>query len=182
MTNRERRECVMCGNVISSRTQRVKTCSRSCGYKYISQKAFSQFWMHVKKTESCWEWQRSCARGYGKFQRNGRLEAAHRIAYELIKGPIPNGLTIDHLCRNRKCVNPYHLEPVTQRENSLRGYSIFAQNARKTECKYGHPFDEKNTYFYSNGGRSCRECGRLKAQRKREVIRMAVTAIESMNS
>jgi len=70
----------------------------------------------------------------------------HRIAYEFALGPIPDGLTLDHLCRNTICCNPAHLEPVTLRVNTLRGTSPIADNARKTHCKNGHPFDEANTY------------------------------------
>ena len=80
-----------------------------------------------------------------------------RVAYEMVVGPIPDGLQIDHLCRVRNCVNPDHLEPVTPRENTMRGYSIQAQNARKTHCIHGHPF-EGNTYARPDGNRECAVC------------------------
>ncbi len=105
----------------------------------------------------CWIWQRSCHRGYGQLWANGTMNRAHRIAYELVKGPIPKSLTIDHLCRNRACINPDHLEAVTMRKNVLRGNGPTAINARKTHCKRGHPFDAANTRM-SKLGRNCRAC------------------------
>lgn len=96
--------------------------------------------------------------GYGQLKIGGRSHPAHRAAYEAFVGPIPDGLTIDHLCRNRACCNPEHLEPVTRVENVLRGMSFGAVNARKTHCHRGHPLDEANTYRPPSGGRHCRAC------------------------
>ncbi|MDP9224875.1 MAG: HNH endonuclease [Actinomycetota bacterium] len=86
------------------------------------------------------------------------MPLAHRVAYELLVGPIPEGLTLDHLCRNTSCVNPQHLEPVTVRENVLRGMGWGAKNKRKTHCHRGHPFDAKNTLRIPGGTRKCRTC------------------------
>ena len=84
----------------------------------------ARFWSRVVKSDDCWEWAGAHDNhGYSKTSFEYRDMAAHRVAYELVVGPIPEGLTIDHLCRNRGCVNPAHLEPVTQRENTLRGVS-----------------------------------------------------------
>lgn len=83
---------------------------------------------------------------------------AHRVAYEEIMGPVPEGLELDHLCRTRSCVNPSHLEPVTHRENMNRGD---VATRRKTHCPKGHPYDEENTGIY-NGYRNCRACARLR--------------------
>jgi hypothetical protein len=91
---------------------------------------------------------------------------AHRFAYELFVDEIPDGLTLDHLCRNPRCVNPGHLEPVTQRENTLRGISPVAVNAAKTHCKHGHLLDEANTYMTNAGSRQCRTCNRLRMRRR----------------
>lgn len=96
-------------------------------------------------------------KGYGLFW-DGRLVRAHRWAYEYFKGPIPEGLQLDHLCRNRNCVNPAHLEPVTQRENLLRGTTLSAANFAKTHCPQGHPYSGANLYVKPNGGRDCRKC------------------------
>ena len=85
--------------------------------------------------------------------------SAHRLVWEEFVGPIPDGMELDHVCRNRGCFNPDHLEPVTCRENLLRGETLAAQNAAKTHCHKGHPFDERNTGPTATGARRCRACG-----------------------
>jgi len=115
-----------------------------------------RFWAKVQKGPGCWEWQGCLARGYGQLWGTTKILLAHRFSYELLIGPIPEGLTIDHLCRNCRCVNPAHLEPVTLAENIRRGEPW---NVRKTHCPSGHPYDEVNTR-HSNGRRKCRACGR----------------------
>src|ERR1035437_6893898 len=103
----------------------------------------ARFWAKVDKTEDCWNWTaHTDGMGYGQLAKPGQhggLVVAHRFAYELLVGPIPEGLQLDHLCRNRACVNPDHLEPVTRRVNILRGVGFGAVNAKKTECPRGHP-------------------------------------------
>lgn len=106
----------------------------------------------------CHNWNGPMSRdGYGVFAYQGKSTSVHRFAYERRKGKIPKGLTIDHLCRNTRCCNPDHLEAVSVKENVLRGTSFSAINAKKTHCKNGHIFDEKNTYF-RKGWRQCRKC------------------------
>lgn len=126
-----------------------------------------RFWIKVEKTETCWLWTAATVKGgYGTIRIGGvgsPMESAHRVAYELLVGPIPDGLHLDHLCRVRRCVNPAHLEPVTCAENLLRGESFSAVNAVKTECLRGHAFTEENTY-YTGRGRDCRTCKRLRGQ------------------
>lgn len=120
------------------------------------------FWRNVAVTPSCWLWTGYIAdTGYGQFA-SGHTRLAHRISYQLVVGPIPEGLQIDHLCRVRHCVNPLHLEPVTQRENLLRGETITARNAAKTHCPRGHAYTAENTYVRPRGSRECRTCNRLR--------------------
>lgn len=130
-----------------------------------------RFWSKVAQTGNvfeCWDWmgsERVKGQGYGQFATviNGKRKnnAAYRFAYETTIGPIPGGLTIDHLCRNRKCVNPWHLEPVTSTVNTLRSEGPSAKNAVATHCVNGHEFTPENTYgreSRSRGGRVCKTC------------------------
>lgn len=121
----------------------------------------------------CWLWSGSVSKnGYGVLTIGSRSDAtrrrvyAHRIAYLLYKGEIPKGLEPDHKCRVRSCVNPDHLEAVTRSVNTKRGLAptlLAAINGSKTHCKNGHAFTPDNTYLRPTGGRSCRECLRLRA-------------------
>lgn len=114
----------------------------------------------------CWNWIAATTHGYGVFRYEGRLRHAHIVSWELLVGPIPEGLHIDHLCRNRACVNPDHLEPVTPRENTLRGAGFAAIRARQTHCLRGHEYNEKNTYHHpQRGTRDCRACARERRRR-----------------
>lgn len=113
--------------------------------------------------DGCWEWTGvRTSDGYGQIY--GRMQMAHRVMYELLVGPIPEGLELDHLCRNPWCVRPDHLEPVTTRENVLRGVGISAVNARKTECLKGHSLSGENLYLH-RGKRRCRTCRRAAGRR-----------------
>ncbi len=110
---------------------------------FVRHPVIPRFWSKVDKSggrAACWPWLASIQQdgGYGRFSLNGRSIPAHRMAYELVVRPIPNGLTIDHLCRRRDCVNPAHLEPVTIGVNTLRSpTAASAVNARKTHCNSG---------------------------------------------
>ena len=100
--------------------------------------------------------------GYGQVGRGRRgegLATVHRLMYEWFVGPIPDGMEMDHLCRNRACAAPAHLVAVTRRENLLRGETLTAAHAAKTHCPAGHPYDEANTYRRPGyNGRTCRTC------------------------
>ena len=131
--------------------------------KPLEERLFSR----IEKTESCWLWLGWRNRlGYGHIGsggRGGRNIAVHRAVYELLVGKIPDGLVIDHLCRNPPCCNPAHLEPVTQGENVRRSAS-----ARRSHCIHGHPFTPENTYRWPKvGRRRCKTCNTIAARRYR---------------
>ena len=111
----------------------------------------------------CWNYTSAKDKdGYGIFALTHRKSVkAHRLSYEIFRGKIPDGLTIDHLCRNRACCNPEHLEPVTMGENTRRGNGITSINARKTHCIHGHPFSGENLRVGQNR-RFCRTCDIIK--------------------
>ncbi len=119
----------------------------------------------IRGADECWEWLASVTNGgYGRYRLPGRHVTAHRFGYERAMGAIPEGLDLDHLCRNRRCVNPRHLEPVSERENTLRGESFAAVNARKTHCHRGHPLSGDNVYVWHRM-RACRTCSKVNRQR-----------------
>lgn len=120
-----------------------------------------RFWLHVDKTNSCWNWQLSKnSDGYGNFCHDSKIVKAHIFAYTL-ENKISPGMQLDHLCRNRACVNPDHLEQVSQVENLKRG--IYWQR-EKTHCKHGHEFTGENTYITKEGWRNCRRCAAIRSR------------------
>lgn len=123
----------------------------------------TRFFSHVViKHNGCWQWTGAKnPKGYGTFRADGRNVAAHRYSYELFCGPFPRGLVSGHLCRNHGCVNPSHIEPVTNRENILRGVGVTAIKARQTHCAHGHLLSGGNLIRRRNGQRGCRECFRV---------------------
>ena len=131
----------------------------------ISQKFIDKFWSKVdrKSNDECWEWLGSDnGHEYGRFYAGGGKDNpltyyAHRYSYTLYYGEIPEGLEIDHLCKNRKCVNPLHLEAVTTKVNVLRSDSLSAKRARQEFCIRGHPLFGDNLYE-AGGKRMCKQC------------------------
>jgi hypothetical protein len=122
----------------------------------------------TQKTPTCWLWIGNLGvTGYGYMSYQNVTYRAHRLAYMSANGPIPEGLVLDHLCRTRNCVNPDHLEPVTQLVNVMRGESFGATMARRTHCVHGHEFNPKNTRVDRIGRRHCRPCEAARMRRKR---------------
>jgi hypothetical protein len=147
--------------------------------RFSSRSPEDRFWSKVTGDAftSCWTWTGAQnSNGYGNFTPASRVYVmAHRFAYEALITEIPSGLQIDHLCLNRLCVNPWHMEPVTPRVNVLRSNNRAGLNARRTECINGHPFDAANTGHARRGGRVCRACSR-EAQRRYATKRRAEMA------
>lgn len=125
-----------------------------------------RFWSKVdRQPNGCWVWNGSrTPNGYGTFRDGDKGHCAHRLSYQLIKGDIPTGLVLDHLCRNKACVNPDHLEPVTYSENVKRGdhtkKRMNNHNKNKTHCNKGHPLSGNNLYVSKLGRRHCKQCER----------------------
>jgi len=120
----------------------------------------------------CWLWTASkTRRGYGQVSIGRKLRSVHQVAWELLVGPPPVGLELDHLCHIRHCVNPDHLEWVTHRENLMRSDNLVAQNARKTHCVNGHEFTPENTRTDSRGNRGCWICIRRRRNEYKRKVR-----------
>lgn len=133
-----------------------------------------RFFDKVDAFGDCWEWLGGHSKGYGTFHPyHGKTVGAHRFAYEYLVGPIPDGLELDHLCRNTRCVNPDHLQPVTTQINVLRGYGPSAKASRATHCPKGHPYDAANTSYRHNGKRLCKACARAWARIVRDRAKVA---------
>ena len=177
------RNCKECGRAFQPLGGNVRAgwgwfCRKGCATGYrnrLHPKTAEDFWANVDRSGGnwkCWIWQKSITgAGYGQLMMRGRRYSAHRYAYENCVRLIPKGMHIDHLCRNKRCVNPCHLQLVTPRVNTLRGIGPGARNAAKTECHRGHLLAGGNLYVTPDGRRQCNACNRMRerAYRKREV-------------
>ena len=142
------------------------TCAKDAVAKAeLQQRLFAKIKMN---DISCWLWQGHKTDGYGRIGSNGKTVRTHRAAYQAWIGPIPDGLTLDHLCRNRECFNPVHLQPVTKKENVLRGIGVTAANARKTHCLRGHLLAGIN--LFQTADRRCARCEHIR-QRGHDKLR-----------
>lgn len=145
-------------------------------------KDLQRFLAKVEKTGNCWIWIGSIDKGgYGLFgitvsKYNHKMVLAHRFCYELFKEDIPKGLTLDHLCRNRACVNPDHLEAVTQKVNLMRGFGFCSLNAQKTHCPRGHELagDNLDRHYLRKGWRYCRICHNQLLREKRQLKEISI--------
>ena len=159
-------------NYVSQEARNRMYCSRKCSdqnvvkKKTVEERFKEKF---IKLSNGCWEWIASKdARGYGMFHVENQDSStthnkrAHIVSWLLAGNIIPPQHELDHLCRNHSCVNPNHLEAVTHKVNSLRGFAPSALNARKTHCHRGHEFSIENTYRYSDGRRDCKICMRIR--------------------
>jgi hypothetical protein len=134
-----------------------------------------RFWEKVNKNgpNGCWVWTASLtSTGYGQIEVDYQKVKAHRVAYKLLVGDIPTDKELDHLCQNPVCVNPEHLQPVSHRDNVIRGKGWAKDNLAKTNCPQGHPYDLINTKFYKND-RQCRTCKRARDLRSYYAKRAA---------
>jgi len=140
----------------------------------MNPKEIKKFFSKIEKTKTCWIWTGADnGAGYGRFHSNYSDKRVHRVSYEFFTGEkIPKGLVIDHLCRNRKCVNPDHLEVVSHKVNILRGNGVGAVNKAKTHCKFGHEFSGDNLAIQirPNGAkwRICVTCKKTRYKNNKE--------------
>ena len=130
-----------------------------------------RFWSKVDKSGDCWVWRGYVAStGYGRLSVGRKHYQAHRYAYELVNGPVSADLVMDHLCNNKACVNPAHLEPVTNRENLLRSEVTASGRAYKRDhCIRGHAYTPENTLIVREGYRKCRTCGKAPFRNRKKA-------------
>lgn len=163
--------CAECGTPFRPRAKSAKYCSRACAWKNngnnyhpqppeaIESKRVTRLLASftARDRNECWPWLGRINRGYGCFNENGRHRMAHLVVYEHMIGLVADGLELDHLCRNKQCVNPNHLEPVTHAENIRRTKSDL--------CVRGHMFDKQNTRIDIRGHRVCRKCDAIRRRK-----------------
>lgn len=182
-TPRVARVCGQCEKEFLAQPARANSgsalfCSKSCHVASFGNPKFvlPRFWKQVKvaSDQECWVWQKcKSPSGYGVFRLQGKNIPAHRFSWEIANGPMPQELVTDHLCRNHSCVNPAHLEAVTNRENVLRGVAPAALHAKKDHCPQGHSYSGGNLLVVQAkaGGqqRYCRACDAEKHRQQRQA-------------
>jgi hypothetical protein len=175
-------ECEYCGAeffpIVRTPTdsKRGRFCSRVCHCRDLVRSRWTltvenRFWSKIDRAGSCWVWTGTLHKcGYGVLVVTRKAVLAHVFAFRMLIGAVPPGLQIDHLCRNRRCVNPAHMEAVTQAENIRRGIGPSAIFARATHCIAGHEFIQANTYRVKTArGNNARRCRACHARRSREA-------------
>ncbi len=137
----------------------------------LTDKEFERLSRKFTVGDGCWEWTAAkTTAGYAELMVGSRMWYGHRLLHEMFIGPIPAGYEVDHLCRNRGCVRPDHLEAVPPHINNARSDSFSAVHARKSHCPQGHPYDEANTRMY-RGSRRCRACSRARCRARRQRLK-----------
>lgn len=166
--------CPHCQQPFTPKRRAQQFCSLRCAYGSRTANFVASFWGRVDRSggpDSCWFWLSTIVDGYGRCRRQGRLVPAHRVAYEMTVGPIPEGLVLDHVkargCTNKHCVNPAHLEIVTHQVNLLRGDGASGTNARKTHCPRGHEYTDANTLLCQQRYGTMRICKQCKHEKDR---------------
>ena len=163
-----------CTHPHTAGTKRCLACEQE-SRRLTNDERLALFWSKVDTSGECWRWTAQIStRGYGRFTEHRRSVSAHRWVYRQVCGPIPSGLQIDHRCNTRACVRPAHLQLLTPRDNTLRGTSFSAKNARATHCVNGHEFTADNTYTYKrhdHNGRPERRCRICHRRRRRGAVR-----------
>ena len=146
-------------------------------------KGVSNKQLEEMRKSPCWEWPGTVKElGYARRMKDGVQLVVHRAIYETLIEDIPKDLVCDHLCRNRKCVNPFHLDIVTNKENILRGTGFSAANASKTHCYRGHALKGENLYTTQRGYRACKKCHNIRQNARRKKIREADTIKQHITS
>jgi hypothetical protein len=159
--------CMTCGQTFQRLKSNQKHCSSQCfnaRKSRLSPRDRVASEVNIDALTGCWNWRNkpSSTNGYGSLRVKMRQVPSHRYSYEAFVGPVPDGLELDHLCRNRRCVNPEHLEAVTHRENLMRSPITFSgKGAVRTHCKHGHPFRK------SHAPRYCHTCHCIQEQKRR---------------
>lgn len=158
--------CGQAGAEVSALGRAALAVARGPNGRGLHQRLIAKITTHA----DCWLWTGGKDhKGYGQIKIDGKQARAHRASFEFFRGAIPEGKQLDHLCRNRACIRPDHLEPVTPRENTLRGHTIAAAQAALTQCPRGHRYDGSNLRLSNHGRRRhCRACANEWPSRRRQ--------------
>lgn len=169
---------VLAFNLIEGNSTKCLNCVSKSIYEVLGELIICE---QDKLPTGCWVWPHKNRFGYGTVYYHKRTRIVHKLVYEHFCGPVPNGKQLDHLCGNRACSNFEHLDPVTPRENTLRGDTLAARNAAKTHCPKGHPYSGDNLFINSNGDRICRICHRERTRKSRLKSKLALVTSNEEN-
>lgn len=172
--------CEGCGAEFIEGWNRHRYCSFACRNKVRTNPVALRFFRFVEMTPGCWQWRGSLSQGYGRFIVRTENRGAHRVSFELHKGLIPEGYDVHHICRNKRCVNPDHLEILTHKEHCQMGEQG-EYNRVKTHCPKGHEYTPENTYLGKRkNNRTCRECSRTRDRERKRNLRRSRKLIRDL--